>query len=34
MDYERTVNLMILEDGEKKHYVAIKSLETLLIYAE
>ena len=30
MDYERTVNLMILEDGEKKHYVAIKSLERLL----
>ena len=29
-DYERTVNLMILEDGEKKHYVAIKSLERLL----
>ena len=30
MDYERTVNLMILEDGEKKHYVAIKSLGRLL----
>ena len=30
MDYERTVNLMIIEDGEKKHYVAIKSLERLL----
>ena len=30
MDYERSVNLMILEDGEKKHYVAIKSLERLL----
>ena len=30
MDYERTVNLMILEDGEKKHYVAIKSLERQL----
>ena len=30
LDYERTVNLMILEDGEKKHYVAIKSLERLL----
>ena len=29
-DYERSVNLMILEDGEKKHYVAIKSLERLL----
>ena len=29
-DYDRTVNLMILEDGEKKHYVAIKSLESLL----
>ena len=29
-DYERTVNLMIIEDGEKKHYVAIKSLERLL----
>ena len=29
-DYERTVNLLILEDGEKKHYVAIKSLERLL----
>ena len=30
MGYERTVNLMIIEDGEKKHYVAIKSLERLL----
>ena len=30
MDYDRVVNLMILEDGEKKHYVAIKSLERLL----
>ena len=29
-DYERKVNLMILEEGEKKHYVAIKSLERLL----
>ena len=29
-DYDRVVNLMILEDGEKKHYVAIKSLERLL----
>ena len=29
-DYERTVNLMIIEDREKKHYVAIKSLERLL----
>ena len=29
-DYERTVNLMILEDGSKKHYVAIKSLGRLL----
>ena len=29
-DYERSVNLMILEEGEKKHYVAIKSLERLL----
>ena len=29
-DYERSVNLMILEDGEKKHYVAIKSIERLL----
>ena len=30
MDYDRTVNLMIIEDGEKKHYVTIKSLERLL----
>ena len=30
MDYEQTVNLMILEDGSKKHYVAIKSLGRLL----
>ena len=30
LDYERTVNLMILEEGEKKHYVEIKSLERLL----
>ena len=29
-DYDRVVNLMIIEDGEKKHYVAIKSLERLL----
>ena len=29
-DYERRVNLMIIEDGEKKHYVAVKSLERLL----
>ena len=29
-DYERSVNLMILQDGVKKHYVAIKSLERLL----
>ena len=29
-DYERVVNLMIIEDGDKKHYVAIKSLERLL----
>ena len=29
-DYERSVNLMILEEGKKKHYVAIKSLERLL----
>ena len=29
-NYERKVNLMILEEGEKKHYVAIKSLERLL----
>ena len=25
-DYERKVNLMILEEGERKHYVAIKSM--------
>ena len=30
MDYGGTVNLMILEDGEKKHYVVIKSLKRLL----
>ena len=30
LDYDRVVKLMILEDGEKKHYVAIKSLERLL----
>ena len=29
-DYDRVVNLMIIEDKEKKHYVAIKSLERLL----
>ena len=29
-DYERKVNLMILEEGDKKHYVAIKLLERLL----
>ena len=29
-NYERKVNLMILEEGEKKHYVATKSLERLL----
>ena len=29
-DYDRIVNLMILEDGDKKHYVAIKSLKRLL----
>ena len=29
-DYERSVNLMITEDGNKKHYVAVKSLERLL----
>ena len=29
-DYERSVNLMIIEDGDKKHYVAIKSLGRLL----
>ena len=31
-DYDRVVNLMIIEDGEKKHYVAIKSLGRLLSY--
>ena len=30
MDHDRVVNLMTIEDGEKKHYVAIKSLERLL----
>ena len=30
MDYDRVVHLMILEDKEKKHYVAMKSLERLL----
>ena len=29
-DYERKVNLLILEEGEKKHYVTIKSLERLV----
>ena len=29
-DYEQKINLMILEEGEKKHYVTIKSLERLL----
>ena len=29
-DYDRVANLTIIEDGEKKHYVAIKSLERLL----
>ena len=29
-DYDRVVNLMIIEDGDKKHYVEIKSLERLL----
>ena len=29
-NYEQKVNLMILEDGERKHYVAIKSLSKLL----
>ena len=29
-DYDRVVNLMIIEDEDKKHYVAIKSLERLL----
>ena len=29
-DYERTANLMIIEDKDKKHYAAIKSLERLL----
>ena len=32
-NYERKVNLMILEEGEKKYYVAIKSLERLLSMA-
>ena len=32
-NYEHKVNLMILEEGEKKHYVAIKSLERLLSMA-
>ena len=25
-DYNRVVNLMIIEDGDKRHYIAIKSL--------
>ena len=29
-DYDRVVNQMIIEDEDKKHYVAIKSLERLL----
>ena len=29
-DYDRVANLMMIEDGEKKHYVTIKSLERLL----
>ena len=29
-DYYRVVNLMIIEDGDKRHYVAIKSLGRLL----
>ena len=29
-DYDRVVNLMIIKDGDKRHYVAIKSLERLL----
>ena len=29
-DYEQKVNLMILEEGEKKHYVAVKSISRLL----
>ena len=29
-DYDRVVNLMIIEDGEKKHYMAVKSLGRLL----
>ena len=29
-DYERKVNLMILEEEEKKHYVAVKSISRLL----
>ena len=32
-NYERKVNLMILEEGEKKHYIPIKSLERLLSMA-
>ena len=30
IDYDRVVNLMIIEADDKKHYVAIKSLERLL----
>ena len=29
-DYDRVVNLMIIEDGDKRHYVAIKLLGRLL----
>ena len=29
-DYDRVANLMIIEDGDKRHYVAIKSLGRLL----
>ena len=29
-DYDRVVNLMIIEDGGKKHYMAVKSLGRLL----
>ena len=29
-DYDRVVNLMIIEDGDNRHYVAIKSLGRLL----
>ena len=29
-DYDRVVNLMIIEDDDKKHYIAIKSLGRLL----